>query len=392
MNTKRSGRPPKKRFLDEQVDYIKEEIQSQYGRKYDPFYLEVFTDVTDVKNGQYMGLPKPTNVETVARAFKAAFERPIEKARHLPEIYMRAMEHILGISHEDLLSIPAKPDMQPPSENPSPNIKALDAVSNNPQKYNAEASESDTHHPPPFQSPLGLPSRGNKSLADWFNDLSLHDIHGYLRAIPLAQKKRISVIVEELRDPQCVNVLAEKLVKGPLDLMTMIFFEFRDFMNETLRGVCATIDANSKLSDEHFKTVAQADFVDLNSWFSFVADFFGEFAVVQASHVERCFIGFAATPAFLAKNKARDLETICYAIEGFSRFKCSRAIKVLVDCCFEDGGRLLRAAEPNQVREFAALIGKDIFRNNLEKIMDSSNSVKLLQCLKVSNHKRGNRK
>ena len=350
------------------------------------FYKEFFEDASDLK---YQGYKQPQDQQTIESAFIKFFrgERP------LPEWYWIVLNDSFSITREEL-----------PTENTAEalaqrSLTTTDASANkrpaapvDRRSLNKLPSGNESNQINLNESrELTVPRQG-RSLADWFGELSSTEILCYIKTIHFAPPKQIDLICDELRDPQCLNVMAEKFVSGPVDDFTRLYFEYGDALVETLRGVVAAINSNSKLSDEHFKKVAQADFADLNLWFLYVADFFGEFACVQASNVENCFIDFAATPNFRLTHKNDDLETICYAVEGFAKFDCSRAIKVLTDFCFEDGGRLLKTAKPNIVGEFAALIGRDVFRERLEKYVDSSSAAKLIQCVNKPTHKRGQRK
>lgn len=98
----KSGRPRKPRLNDDEVASVKQAIRQQFSDNFNAFYRDILEEVSDTKNGQYHGFPKPDDVDTVASAFKNAFKRPMEKARPLPEIYWRAMTEILGVTRESL--------------------------------------------------------------------------------------------------------------------------------------------------------------------------------------------------------------------------------------------------------------------------------------------------
>ena len=209
--TSKSGRPQKKRLEDEHVDYIKNEIQSQYGDKSSPFYMEVFNDVTDKKNGQYQGLQKPKNVETVSRAFKAAFHRPVEEARPLPEIYWRALDHILDISRENLLTNTANTNASQIKENLLLQVKPRSVVSSGINKQEESLDGLDIHYPAQPQTLSHISPRGNKSMADWFRSLPLQSIKNVLMAASVTPSDKYAIRLEELFSPECLAVVAEKL-------------------------------------------------------------------------------------------------------------------------------------------------------------------------------------
>jgi ribosomal protein S24E len=100
--------------------------------------------------------------------------------------------------------------------------------------------------------PSRMPPRGNKSLADWFGELSSNGIQKYIKAIISAPRHKIAAFYEELRDPQCINVMAEKLVYGSIDQMLRLYFENsrNSYLEPTLRAVCAAIDTDSALRAE----------------------------------------------------------------------------------------------------------------------------------------------
>jgi hypothetical protein len=122
----------------------------------------------------------------------------------------------------------------------------------------------------------------------------------------------------------------------------------------------------------HYKKVAQSEFADLFSWLTDVANYFPlDFSAVGS--VESYFVQFAAEPSFEMIHNKDGVETYSYAIEGFSKFDCDRAIKILLDRCFEDKCSRIREAHkanPTDVEKFADLIGKNEFRSQVEKSMN----------------------
>lgn len=133
------GRPRKERLGDEDVAFIKQQILARFRSNFNTFYHAVFDMVTDAKNGhKYLGLRQPNDVETVASAFKDAFQRPSEKARPLPELYWRAMKEIIGVSRDSLQSrsIPKAAILIEEGERPpeTPATKAIIAADTSPDR------------------------------------------------------------------------------------------------------------------------------------------------------------------------------------------------------------------------------------------------------------------
>jgi hypothetical protein len=60
--------------------------------------------------------------------------------------------------------------------------------------------------------------------------------------------------------------------------------------------------------------------------------------------------------------------------------------------CFEDHARLITEAEPAKIREFASLIGKDVFRTQLERSIGRDQAAGFISLLEQRQpRKRGKR-
>jgi hypothetical protein len=87
------------------------------------------------------------------------------------------------------------------------------------------------------------------------------------------------------------------------------------------------------------------------------------------SQLEQTFIQFAEEPgtAFRTEYGSGGLIGLCVVIAKFSAIKCYGAVRILRDLCFESKSRFIKEAPPFVVREFIKLIGKDVFRSELER-------------------------
>ncbi len=226
----------------------------------------------------------------------------------------------------------------------------------------------------PTEPLSSMQPRGNKSLADWFHELSSNEILKYIKAIISAPKHKMAALYEDLRDPQCINVMAEKLVNGPIDNMLRLFWENsqNSHLEKLLCAVCVAIDTDPARRAKHFETIAQSEFADMELWLTAVAKYF-PMDVIAVHNVESDFIRFAESPRFDTIHNKDGLETYSYAIEGFFRFDCGRAIKILLNKCFEDVCRRIKEAQkenPQIVKNFVKLIGKNEFRSRVEKTLN----------------------
>ena len=171
---------------------------------------------------------------------------------------------------------------------------------------------------------LELPNtpQRNTSPVELFKSASVTSICSHITAALLPERGREAVekSLTEILSPECLNVIAEKIVDGSIDDFSNFFYKDHDEQSKIKKCVAAVITSNKELRAKIADKVAKGGFRDMLSWFQTFSSFICDRQIVV--DVEHAFMAASEDPGFKEKFMIYSPDHFTPLIEYFGRHNC----------------------------------------------------------------------
>jgi hypothetical protein len=170
-------------------------------------------------------------------------------------------------------------------------------------------------------------SPASKSLAELFKSLPVTSIISHITAalLPARGQDAIEKSVAEILSPECINLLAEKIVEGSINEFCDFFYTNYDSPPNIKKCVATLLSTNKNLRANLAFKVARSGFYDILGWFG-VFSFFCDRQIVL--EVENSLNTAAKEPGFKERFLIYAPELLPKLIKYFSDYGCVVAVRL----------------------------------------------------------------
>ena len=178
--------------------------------------------------------------------------------------------------------------------------------------------------------------------------------------------------LSELLLPECIKVIAEKLVGDTIDNFVDFYAADYDSPPSLKRRLAACIANDPDNLKLMAAKVARSGNRDMNRWFEKCVSFFPDGILIA---VEEALIHeIHGDPNFKLKFNRCSLRDLCELIAYFKDYGRDYLVFYLTEICFEDDMRRVReayAANPKIAERFVSIIGKEQFRSCIKRFLNA---------------------
>lgn len=169
-------------------------------------------------------------------------------------------------------------------------------------------------------------SKTNKPLSELFRSLPVASIISHITAalLPARGQEAIEESLAEILSPDCLNVVAERIVGDSIDHFCDFFYAEYDTPPNIKRSIAAVIASNKELRAALAVKVANCDYQDMSSWFQAFSFFCARDIVVE---VEHALNAAAEEPGFKEKFEIYAPNRLPSLVAHFSRYGCVSAVR-----------------------------------------------------------------
>jgi len=214
----------------------------------------------------------------------------------------------------------------------------------------------------------------NQPLAILFAALETGKIKSYILAelSSLQGQNAYETFLTELLSPECIGVIADKLVADTIENFVDFYAADYDSPPALKRRLAAHVARDPEALKLLAEKVARSGNRDMNRWFEKCISFFpdgtllaGEEALIHEIH---------ADPNFKLKFSRCSLRDMSELIAYFKDYGRDFLVLYLTEICVEDGMRRVREAYATNRKiadHFVSIIGKEQFRSCIKRFLNA---------------------